>query len=335
LRALADSRTLRRFLARELLAPRRLAHRAMSPRPIPAQHTGASAALGLGIGLALSVACGENALPVADAIRLERGPLALDLAGAPNGLFWDDSAQRLYVTDDDGNRILAWTDERGLSSFEQLPPAASEGAGLGQLVRARDGSLVVTRFGYGTQGDVVVLSAGGAPRIVPGLDVTRRRIGLARATDGTLYDAWFVQGPSGERAGAVAQLSLDGSETELITGLRTPVGVLAVADQLFVSDRELGQIWSAPRADPAAHAVFASLEQPRLLAAGPAGSIFVGSSSGDVYRIDADGSASTFQTGLREVRGVAYDAGERRLFIAERDPSGDDPRHALHISPVD
>jgi sugar lactone lactonase YvrE len=296
----------------------------------------AAARAALGLVALLPVACGDSSRPVADAIRVARGPLALDIDGDPSGLWWDGSAQKLYVADDAHSRILEWSDERGLLTFEPLPAAPPEGAGLGQLVRAADGSLVVTRFGFGTRGGVTAVRAGGAVVDVPGLDVTRRRIGLARAADGLLYDTWFVQQDSGERREAVAELSLDGSELEVITGLIQPIGVLAVGEQLFVSDQELGQVWVAPRADPANHRVFASLELPDLLAAGPDGSLFSGSAAGNVFHIDAAGRVSTFQTGFRQVRGVAYDGGERRLFVAEHDPSEDGAaRHTLHILPVD
>jgi sugar lactone lactonase YvrE len=290
----------------------------------------------LGMALLAPAACGDGSPPVADAIRVERGPLALEIDGDPNGLLWDGLAQKLYVADDAGNRILEWSDERGLVTFVPLPEAPPEGAGLGQLVRDADGSLVVTRFGFGTRGGVAVVRVGGSVVDVPGLDVTRRRTGLTRATDGMLYDAWFVHEDAGEPRGAVAELSLDGSEREVIEGLVKPIGVLAVGERLFVSDQELGEIWVAPRVDPASHQVFASVERPDLLSAGPDGSLFSGSATGNVFHIDAAGGVSTFQSGFREVRGVAYDGGERRLFVAEHDPSEDgDARHALHILPVD
>jgi hypothetical protein len=63
-----------------------------------------------------------------------------------------------------------------------------------------------------------------------------------------------IAGDSG-RAGAAGEVSLDGSEREVMTGLKKPVGVLAVGDRLFVSDQDLNQIVSAPRSDPAAYSV--------------------------------------------------------------------------------
>jgi DNA-binding beta-propeller fold protein YncE len=291
--------------------------------------------LGVGAVLALSLACGSTSRPVADAIRVERGPRVLELDGDPNGLWWDANAETLLVTDDGGNRILEWSDSRGFGTHAPLPEDSLAGAGLGQLVRVDGGDLVVTRFGVGTEGGVTIVPLQGDVRNVPGLDVTRQRVGLAKAADGTLYDSWFVRLDSGERVGAVGQLSLDGSEPEVMTGLTNPVGVLALGDRLFVSDQDTDQIRVASRMDPASVTVFTSLEQPDLLAEGPAGSIFSGSATGRVYRIDSAGVASEFQAGFRQVRGVAYDPAGQRLFVAEHDPA--EPglaQHALHILPV-
>jgi hypothetical protein len=296
---------------------------------------GGARRLGPGAVLALSLACGSTARPVADAIRVERGPLVLELDGDPNGLWWDANSETLLVADDRESRILEWSDSRGFGTHAELPEASPAGAGLGQPVLVDGGDLVVTRFGFGTEGGVAIVPLQGDVRNVPGLDVTRRRIGLTKATDGTLYDAWFVRLDSGERVGAVGQLSLDGTEPEVMTGLAKPVGVLAVGDRLFVSDQDTGQILMASRTNPRAVTVFASVEQPDLLAEGPAGSIFSGSAMGSVYRIDSAGVTSEFQSGFRQVRGVAYDPAGQRLFVAEHDPAeAEVAQHALHILPV-
>jgi hypothetical protein len=296
---------------------------------------GSARQLGLGALLALLPACESTARPVADAIRIERGPLVLELDGDPNGLWWDANSETLLVTDDRESRILEWSDARGFGTREQLPDDSPVGVGLGQLVLRDGGDLVVTRFGFGTEGGVSIIPRQGEIGDVPGLDVTRRRIGLTKASDGTLYDTWFVRLDSGESVGAVSQLSLDGTEPEVMTGLTMPVGVLAVGERLFVSDQETGQILMAPRTNPASATIFASVEQPGLLAEGPAGSIFSGSAAGRVYRIDGAGVASELQSGLRQVRGVAYDAAGQRLFVAEHDPAeAEIAQHALHILPV-
>ena len=267
---------------------------------------------------------------------VDRGPRILAIDGDPNGLWWDDSTQTLYVADDNGNRILRWTDASGFALVKDLPAASPSGAGLGQVVRTGDGTLVVTRFGYGTTGDVVSVPASGDAQIVPSLDPQRRRIGLTLAADGRLFDSWFVRLSTGARVGSVGQLSLTGTEPEAITGLQKPVGVLAVGSDLFVSDQDLGQILRAPLSNPASYTVFATVAQPDLLAAGPDGSIFTGSAGGSLYRISASGVAAVFETGFQQVRGVAYDPTNHRVFVADHDADETDGvSHVVHILPVD
>lgn len=293
----------------------------------------------VGAAAAFAVAvlgCASSSPGPTDGGEVERGPKILAIEGDPNGLWWDDTSHTLYLADDNGNRILRWTDAGGFGLVKELPAASPEGAGLGQLVLTGNGTVVVTRFGYGTTGDVVSVPASGEAQIVPGLDPTRRRIGLTVAPDGKLFDSWFVRLATGARVGAIGELSLSGTEAEVITGLKKPIGVLAIGDDLIVSDQDLGQILRAPRANPSAYQVLATVATPDLLAEGPDGSIFTGSAGGSLYRIGATGETSVFMTGFQQVRGVAYDPTHRRLFVADHD--GDESNgvsHVLHILPVD
>lgn len=266
---------------------------------------------------------------------VDRGPTTIPIEGDPNGLWWDDASQTLYLADDNGNRILRWTDAEGLGLVADLPSPSPDGAGLGQLVRLADGSLVVTRFGFGTTGDVAVVTPSGATSVVPNLDPQRRRIGLGVSSEGQLYTSWFVRLESGDRAGAVGALNLAGTEVELIQGLSKPVGVLVVGDTLFVTEQDLGQVLRAPIASPQDYTVFATVEAPDLLAAGPSGSLLLGSAGGSFYRVDADGIPSVLATGFQQVRGVAYDPTNDRVFIADHDPDeSDGVSHVLRIEPM-
>ena len=56
-----------------------------------------------------------------------------------------------------------------------------------------DGTIVTVEFGCGTAGAVVYVSPDGGTGTVPGLDVTKRRLGLTLASDGTLYDSYFYK----------------------------------------------------------------------------------------------------------------------------------------------
>lgn len=268
-----------------------------------------------------------------DGSTVDRGPTTIPVDGDPNGLWWSDGV--LLIADDDNNRVLRWTDADGLGLVGDLPPASADGAGLGQLVALADGTIVVTRFGYGTAGDVVTLAPDGAGSVLPGLDVERRRIGLTVADDGTLYDGWFTS-TDGARVGAVSVLSLEGGETDVLPDLRKPVGVLASGETLYVSDQDAGEILKAPLADLTDVSVLAQVDSPDLLCAGPDGSLFTGSVEGAVRWIGADGTVSTLVSGYQEIRGVAYDAENARLFFVDHD--GDDSdgvSNQIQIVPVD
>ena len=122
----------------------------------------------------------------------------------------------------------------------------------------------------------------------------------------------------------------------MISGLSKPVGVFVSGGTLYVADQEVGQVFSAPLSDPSDLTVFAQVEDPDLLCAGPDGSLFTGSSTGDVRQIGADGSVTTPSSGHQEVRGVAYDAANTRLFVVDHDgDETDGTTNYLQIVPVD
>jgi sugar lactone lactonase YvrE len=266
---------------------------------------------------------------------VDRGPTTIALDGDPNGLFWDAAANTLYIADDNANRVLKWTDAAGLGFDADLPPAPPNSPGLGQLVRTADGTTVVPRFGGGTAGDVVFVSPAGKGGIVPKLDPVKRRLGLSLAPDGTLYDTYFVS-INGMKFGAVARLDLAGTEVDVLPGLDKPVGVLVIGSDLFVSEQVAGRIVKAPIAAPDQVTVLAQLATPDLLCEGPMGSIFTGGKAGQVRQIGADGKVNVFATGFQEVRGVAYDAKNKRLFLSDHDGNeSDGVTHKLQIVPVD
>ncbi|MEQ1500964.1 MAG: hypothetical protein ABMB14_01975 [Myxococcota bacterium] len=261
-------------------------------------------------------------------VQVDRGPTEIALDGDPNGLWWDAASGTLYIADDNGNRVLKWTDADGLGLVGSFPKP--DDLGLGQLV-LKDDRLYVTRFGYGTAGDIAWLTVDGTQSgVVDGLDVSRKRIGLTVTSDGRLVDGWF------STTGAVSEVDLDGGgETELLEGLGKPVGVLDVDGTMFVSDQAAGQILTVANTG-GSPSVFATMDYPDLLSAGPNASLFTGSGDGGAYQIASDGSVSVFVTGPPETRGVAYDADDGRLFFARHDPDeSDGVDHALEIVPVD
>jgi sugar lactone lactonase YvrE len=252
-----------------------------------------------------------------------------DLPGDGNGAYWDADEHALYLTDDTHAQIVRWTEARGFEPAGSFTPGAQ---GLGGLVRTRDGAFVVTSFGMGKQGGVLVLSASGATAVA-NLDVTRRRIGITRAPDGTLYDAYFVVEPDKKHVGGVAKLDTAGGKEEPLTipGLEKAVGVAATATTLYVSDQEQRAILAYDLASAAVTVAAKDLPSVDMLALLPNGDLVTGGKRGEVYRIDPHGGTKTIASGFSQVRGVAYDAAGARLFVVEHGANG---HHVLHVLPL-
>jgi len=307
---------------------------------------------------------GDAASP--DAAHVDRGPTAIPYNGAPNGIFWDyGTKQALYIADERSTAVTKWTDQGGFSVAVTFPlppppdagddagdaaPADAGPPGLGQVVRLLDGTIVVTEFGFGTTGAVLYTDKTGDAAVVPALSTKKRRIGLAMLPDGTLVDTYFVKGDAGP-VGAVAKVTLTGSEKDLVTGLAKPVGVVYNNGALAISDPMLGAVLRANATDggtvypdgsvddagnplDGGVGVIAAVASPDLVCQGPDGILFAGgNSSGNVYRIAKDGSVTTVATGLKDVRGCAYDGEHKRLFVAERDATAGTA--AIRIYPID
>ena len=64
---------------------------------------------------------------------------------------------------DIGVQVLRSSSGTAFELEATLPPIPEGGGGLGQLVVAPDGGIVVPRFGFGEAGHVVVVRTDGAP----------------------------------------------------------------------------------------------------------------------------------------------------------------------------
>jgi sugar lactone lactonase YvrE len=272
--------------------------------------------------------------------------------GSPASTIWDDKTQTLLIADNQGNQIWKWTDNDGLSKVATTPDPGGEldaGATLvGQIVALADGTLVVSRFGKPGGGFAAIawVKPDGTSGLVPNVDETLKHLGLTQTADGTLYGSYFGKAPSGMgQAGAVTRVNLATGETVVATGFGKIVGVLAVAETLYVSDQTAGAVLSAPLAALPPEAkdwtVFAHLPVPDLLCAGPDGSLFSGqfqaaAGSTDpvaVRRILKDGTVTTFahDPDVAKPSGVAYDPTHRRLFAAD---TGNVANIGIHVFPV-
>lgn len=282
----------------------------------------------------------QDAAPDADP---RRGPSTVVLSGSANALAWDAATGTLLLTDNTTNSLVSWSDAGGAVTVGPFPPQTA-GSSLGDLVKRGDGTILTANFGFGTQGSILAIDAGKRASVVAGLDVTRRRIGLAQAPDGTLYDCYFVGGGMMSQTGGVAKVELSGAagaatatETEIAgasttAGFKKVVGLVATDTAVFVSDQTQKKIFKI--AVPG-HAVteVATVPAADLLALLPNGDLLTGGGT-DVLRITPGGTVSTVFTGFEQVRGLAYDAQLKRLFIVEHSLTVGTP-DKLQIRPLD
>ncbi|MEO8703186.1 MAG: SMP-30/gluconolactonase/LRE family protein [Kofleriaceae bacterium] len=252
---------------------------------------------------------------------LRRG---IELPGDARGAWWDAETSALYLTEDTHHEIVKWTERTGFTTFAKLPVS-----GLGGIVRLPDGRFVVTVFGFGTDGSVLVVDGNGAATPIPNLDRSRRRIGLALAPDGALYVSYLAKTGGGQHGG-IAQLTLEGNETTIVENLGKPVGVVATANTLYTTDQHQGQLVAYVRADPKHSGVIAKeIADPDLISLLPCGDLVVGTRAGKLYRVSQGGEVTTIAGDFEQVRGTAYDPAGKRLFVIEHSIATS--RHQLHI----
>jgi len=258
----------------------------------------------------------------------------------PAGLWWDSATSSLYIANDGGQQIVRWRED--LNSFvvaTNLPQIAPASGGLGQLIKAGDGSWLVTRFGFGMAGAILSADKNNDVTSIAGLMTMRQRVGLTQAADGTLYTGWYLTVNKLPTMGTVSKVALDGSgETDVVTGIGKPVGVLALGSELYISDQLNGVVVKTPLASPGTTTTFATIAGADELAAGPNGILFAASSTGTVWSIASDGTATSVHDGYKALRGVAYDPDHKRLFVAEPDkgdPDGGAGMPMLHVLPID
>ena len=255
--------------------------------------------------------------------------VAIDLPGDANGLVWDGNA--LYLTDSTNAQIERWTDTGGFVPVASCPHDGK--LSLGGLVHADD-TFITPGFGFGSAGAVYVLGAGSAVRSVPNLDPVRRRIGIARAPDGTLYDTYFTVAGGASKAG-IAKLDVAAGETDVVALAGKPVGIIATADTLYVADQDQSAILAFQRDAPGQpNVIAAGLPGTDLLTQLPGGDLVTGGKHGTVSRVHvATGAVATVVSGFAQVRGLAYDPVKHRLFVVEHDTATS--RQHLYVVPYD
>jgi sugar lactone lactonase YvrE len=245
-------------------------------------------------------------------------------------VWWDPGSSSLVLTDETHGALLRWTEAAGFETIAKLPSSS----GLGGVVRIPDGRLLVNSLGFGTDGAVFAVGANGEVATIPKLDPARRRTGLAVAPDGEVFVAYFTVTPGGGHRGGIAKLDPHGGETAVAeSDLAKPVGVLATHTTLYITDQHSSALVAYARHDPTHTAtIAASLHDPDLLAVLVNGDLVTGSRDGTIHRIRPGGEVTTLASGFEQVRGLAYDPIDQRLFVIEH--SAATSQHHLHIVPV-
>jgi hypothetical protein len=260
--------------------------------------------------------------------------IVVPLAGGANALLWEAASSTLYLTDNNADALVRWTDAGGLETVGALPPD-SAGISLGAIVKREDGTMLVASFGFGTRGTVFAMAADHTSSALTGLDGKRRRVGLAQDEHGALYSAYFVGGGGKVPVGGIATLTIAGNaatETEIAGPFKKLVGLVATPTALFVSDQTQKVIFKIALPGFAVSQL-ASLPAVDLLATMPDGDLLTGGGP-TISRITQRGTVTTLPgAGFAQVRGLAYDAAGKRLFVIDHSTTVGVP-DKLHIVPL-
>lgn len=304
--------------------------------------TGAGASLSGGEagGLADAASEADGAAPDGAVVTLPFDPAG---NGSPDAIYWDDTRQVLYIVDDYNNQVWTYTDANGFQKYATVPDNPTlDDAGetkLNGVTELGDGTLVVTRFGYGIGGALYTVSPDGGTTTVPNVPPARKRIAVTfDPSSGIVYSDSFSGGGDAAISGEVETVNLAAGTTVLATGFGKTVGLLVQGAAILVSDQTNGVIVSVPLdpaqiadggaglTDGAAFTVYANVVAPDQLSSGPGGSIYT-----DEFRPPVDGGALQVRqiwpdggvvipwptVSFTALSDVAYDATNHRLFVVD------------------
>jgi hypothetical protein len=297
------------------------------------------------------IACGGSSSKTPDAPHNPDAPvdMAVDgpdprtgdftLTGGANGITWDAATSTLYLSDSNADALLKFTDAGGVQTVGTFP-TESAGISLGDIIKLADGTILTPNFGFGTQGTIFAMSPANQSSALTGLDATRRRIGLAQDSAGTMYVGYFTAAMMMQQGG-VGTLTIAsgaGTETEIAgtttsAGFKKIVGIAATTDAVFVSDQTQLTIFKIAIPGNTVTTIASQLPAADLLVLMPNGDLLTGGTGG-VHRVTQAGTVTTPFTGFESVRGMAYDTALKRLFFIEHSATVTVP-DKLHVRPLD
>ncbi|HEX4423241.1 MAG TPA: hypothetical protein VH165_35265 [Kofleriaceae bacterium] len=284
----------------------------------------------------------DAATPVIDA-AVDLTHQSIELAGGANGLYWDDAAHTLYLTDENANTLLTYTDAAGIATVTALPVEAS-GSNPGGITRLASGTLLTPNFAMGTSAGNTLFTVDPAAKTstaLTGLDGSHHRIGIGVTSTGAIYDTYFAGMGAGNQTGSVATIVVgaDGSATEtdltfaVAPGFKKLVGMIVTDDAVFVTDQTQLKVFKIALADNTVTTVGA-VTSADLMTLLPGGDLITGGTGG-VRRLTQAGVETTLFTGetFDDVHGNAYDpTGKRLFFINHSSTAGTKDR--LEVRPL-
>ncbi len=268
---------------------------------------------------------------------------SIELAGGANGLYWDDATQTLFLTDDNANTFLKYTDAGRVQTLAPLPTEAA-GSNPGGIARLADGTFITPNFAMGmSDGNTLFTIDAGAKtsKAMTGLDISHHRIGIGTTSTGDVYDVYFAGMGGGMQVGSIAKVVInpDGSavETPLVfgaaPGFKKLVGILVTDTAVYVSDQSQAKIFKVALADNTLTTVGA-VTSADLMTLMPDGDIITGGTG--VRRLTPAGVETTlFSTETFDaVHGSAYDPTGKRLFFINHSATAGVKDH-LEVRPLD
>lgn len=187
---------------------------------------------------------------------------------------------------------------------------------IGAIAVANDGTIYVTRHGYGRTGAIMRVGPDGAGADLAGLSPTLFRYGIAYdPLMHALYATQYAKTPGGPREGAIVEIDLDTcTATTLVVGLVQPIGIVKLGSIFMVTDAKAQAVYRIDLREGRAEACLALAELPRPGAICVRGrdSVLVASyddveGRGAIFELWTDGTMRPFASGNWRPRGIACD----------------------------
>lgn len=242
----------------------------------------------------------------------------------PNGVAYDPYGEALYIADGNAGAVIRVRGE----THERIATIPNEGVvsdRLAGLAVIPDGTVFVTRVGYGTSGSVFRIEPDGTFAAITHLAPELYRCGITYdARQHVLYVTQFRRPRSGPIAGAVIEIGLlDNDVSPLVEGFVKPVGVARIGDTLVVADAGHRALFAVELRDGRVRAkreLARDLDRPDTLCA-LADSLLVTTYEPDrklgaLRRVWLDGTSRILAQGPWEPRGVDTDG--RYAYVAAR-----------------